>query len=464
MRVKCVLICLLTTLIDPFTFIPLDDPKEPNNNKNHELPRHDEFGDGLGAKWARMIHQMRIYTTRALLFLVHYAAVYPKICIVSCFCFSWFILLVGFFTNFSVEVENWYLWPPRNSLTTKHTMWFYFQSEFNYETSYFDMVVHAHGDNVLGIEGVRRTFEAIDAVRNIEGYKEGCMWVSMFGAQYHLPECKIHSVADFWNESLAIFEQQVSTDDEAIAAMSARSYPNGIYVDEARVLGNAIHASKYGADDDTFTVLESAQSYLIEFDLPWTNVTEDFEWDALQRIRELQQEWDADPNNIFTVEFQSQRSFGDEFLRSIIKDMPLLPFVFVIMSLFCCLVFWKRDRVHSRMLVGIGSVFTICLSVITGYGVLFCCGVPFTTVTTMMPFLMFGVGLDDSFIIYGSYNRLDPRLDPYERLRLTFEDVGLSISLTTLTSAVAFFMGVFSNIPAVSWVCWYAWPTVRAHD
>jgi len=107
------------------------------------------------------------------------------------------------------------------------------------------------------------------------------------------------------------------------------------------------------------------------------------------------------------------------------------------------------------MLLGIGAVVCILLSIITGYGLLFMFGVAFTPVTTMMPFLMFGIGLDDAFILYGSYNRTDPRKDPVKRIEETIDDVGLSISITTLTSALAFFMGVFSNIPAVSWVCWY---------
>lgn len=68
--------------------------------------------------------------------------------------------------------------------------------------------------------------------------------------------------------------------------------------------------------------------------------------------------------------------------------------------------------------------------------------------------------MDDSFILYGSYNRTDPRLDPVTRVQQTIDDVGLSISLTTLTSALAFFMGAFSHIPAVSWLCWYAFPTI----
>lgn len=419
---------------------------------------HHHGGNGCGARWARAIHKVHQLNNKTLKWAVHYAATYPKLTIAAVCFTSVFMLAVGLATNFKIEVDNSYLWPPKNSLVMEHTEWYYYQSEFNYDTSFFDLIIHSNGENVLGVEGVRRTFEAIQAVRDLDGYEEGCMWAKMFGDEYFIGECKIHSVADFWNESLAIFEKQVETDDDVKAALSAKYYPNGILVHEPRVLGHAERVSQdnAGVDDDGVTTqLASAQSYLIEFDLPWTNVTEDFEWTAMERIRQLQEEWDADPTNPFRIEMTAYRSFSDEFFRSIVKDMPLLPAVFTIMSLFCCFVFWKKNRVESRCSVGIGAVVCILLSIFTGYGLLFCFGVSFTPVTTMMPFLMFGVGLDDSFIIYGSYNRIDKRIPCYERLMMTMDDVGLSISLTTLTSAVAFFMGVFSSIPAVSWVCWY---------
>jgi len=364
-------------------------------------------------------------------------------------------LMAGLLTNFVIETDNAYLWPPQEALSMDHTMWYYYESHFNYETAYFDMIIHANGKNVLSQDGVRRTFEAITAIRELEGYEEGCYWASMFGDEYSIGECKIHSVADFWNESLAIYDEQVTNDQDVRTALSAPIYPDGIIVDEARVLGKAERAAVYGTDDDTYTELTSAESFLIEFDLPWTNVTGDFELKCIERIQQLQNEWNQDPDVDFYIEISSYRSYSDEFFRSIIKDLPLLPAVFVIMAGFCCFVFWKPHRVHSRMLLGIGAVVCILLSIITGYGLLFMFGVAFTPVTTMMPFLMFGIGLDDAFILYGSYNRTDPRKDPVKRIEETIDDVGLSISITTLTSALAFFMGVFSNIPAVSWVCWY---------
>lgn len=73
---------------------------------------------------------------------------------------------------------------------------------------------------------------------------------------------------------------------------------------------------------------------------------------------------------------------------------------------------------------------------------------------------MKGVGLDDTFIITGAYFRTDPNKDPVERIRESMQDVGLSISVTTITTMVAFMLGCISTIPAIFWLNLYAFPTI----
>jgi len=70
-----------------------------------------------------------------------------------------------------------------------------------------------------------------------------------------------------------------------------------------------------------------------------------------------------------------------------------------------------------------------------------------------------GIGLDDSFIIIGSYTRTQGQ-DTLQRIRFTMRDIGLSIFITSFTSTLAFTMGCFSDIPAVQWLCLYAVPSV----
>lgn len=87
-------------------------------------------------------------------------------------------------------------------------------------------------------------------------------------------------------------------------------------------------------------------------------------------------------------------------------------------------------------------------------------GVNFTSLTQMLPFVMFGIGLDDSFIIHGAYLRTDPQRPVLDRIRATFHDIGLSIFLTKMTTSTAFGLGCTSNIPTLYWLSCYAMATV----
>jgi len=75
---------------------------------------------------------------------------------------------------------------------------------------------------------------------------------------------------------------------------------------------------------------------------------------------------------------------------------------------------------------------------------------------------MFGIGLDDAYIIFGEFKRTDDAKDPVERIHDTFEEIGLSICLTKLTTAICFALGMVSNIPTLYWLSLYAFPTIVA--
>jgi predicted RND superfamily exporter protein len=71
-----------------------------------------------------------------------------------------------------------------------------------------------------------------------------------------------------------------------------------------------------------------------------------------------------------------------------------------------------------------------------------------------------GIGLDDSFIMSGAYDRTDPSKGPKERIYDTVEDVGISITVSTITTTLAFGLGCISTVPTIYWLCLYAFPTI----
>lgn len=290
---------------------------------------------------------------------------------------SFVLVLIGLATNFRVIVDNDRLWTPQSAKSIQHMEWLENESGFPANVRKFFLYFHQNGENALGYDQVRRIFHAVDAVRDLNGYADMCSDSTNGNGV-----CTIHGVVDFFNESSALFEQQISTDEETIAALSQEVYPGGRPVSRNSIMGYPTA--------DANNKLVSVESYMVLMEFPETDKAIDFEKEALDVILALNDEWQQDPSTSFRVEVQAERSADDEFYRSIIVDIPLIPLVFVIMAIFTSLAFAKRDKLQSRSLLGLAAVTSVLLSLMSGYGFLFICGVPLTSMTQILPFIIFG--------------------------------------------------------------------------
>jgi len=405
-------------------------------------------------KWSNLIFHAQTPVKKAMLVITDSVVRNPKTYITLVCIFSLVLLTTGIFTNFNVEVNEDVLWTPRGCRSLSEGHWVDHISGFPTNPRSFMMLVHANGQSVLGQEGISRVFDAVDIVRSTPGYADVCVNSQMtnFLDDNGQVTCNIVAVTSFWNDTKSVFTDNIQSDGEAIAALSMLTYPDGTPVESEAVFGKA-------RKDENLT-LTSVVSYLISINLPETRQSEDFETPAIENIKALSATWAAEAGNPFRLELFAVRSFSDEFTRAIVTDIPLVPIVFVIMSIFTCVVFFQFDWVFSRSLLGFGAVVSVLLAIMSGYGLLFIFGIPFTSMTQILPFIMFGIGLDDAFIISGAFRRTDTGKATAVRIHETMDEVSVAIFLTTLTSVLAFASGCLSSIPAVYWLCLYAIPTI----
>lgn len=268
-------------------------------------------------------------------------------------------------------------------------------------------------------EGVRHVFEALDAIKGMPGYSETCShgFYSTTNAITNEVSCLVLGVSLLYHDDYGYFLENAGSDGDVVKKLSSTTYPNGLPVDRDASMGN----NRFDTDTDTIEYAESFVSFMMlpgESDVQ--EEVEEFEWAMIEKLLLLQREWE-ESGSYFRLEFYSERSFDDEFERVIIADLPLVLLVGALMTGLCVTVFHRRDRVQSRKWLGFGAMCTILLSIFASYGLLFCIGVPFTNLTPAVPFIIFGIGLDDTFIIYGSYSRMDSRLTPEDRIERTMK-------------------------------------------
>ncbi|CAB9518965.1 Pick C1-like protein 1 [Seminavis robusta] len=431
---------------------------------------------------------------KCIVALSKHASRNPYLYICSIIALSFTLAGVGFFTNFRMEFDHEVLFTPMDSLPKVHGDWIYEKAGFE-DDSDVNLIIHADGKNIMHIDAMKRTFEALDTLRSTPGYDHLCSTSSHLNLKGK-PDCWIWSTTQFWEHNYETFKEQVTTDEQLVEKISQSAFPDGTPVYKEASFGKFESVPAWMIDrkgkNVTYDLLTYVPNFIVSVGLPDTEESELFQEIALDRLKELKTKWEledkeANPESV-KLEFFTVYAYLLEYERALTNDMPLVPLTFYVMLLFTCIVFHRLGMGSgkspngiepSRFSLGMLSTFTIGMSLMTGYGLMFCIGIPFTNLSQMVPFIILGVGLDDTFIITGAYfrklaeeNRLESPVGGEEdrdeneiitaRIEETMEEVGLSIALTTTTTTFAFCLGCMSTIPGIQWVCLYASATIFA--
>ncbi|GMI35690.1 hypothetical protein TeGR_g6422 [Tetraparma gracilis] len=149
----------------------------------------------------------------------------------------------------------------------------------------------------------------------------------------------------------------------------------------------------------------------------------------------------------------AESSYAAESDRAIAGDQILMSFAMILMIAYVAVVLSRRDLVESKILLGLTIVLCVGLSLGVAFGICGYAGIPFTQMSMMCIFIIMGVGIDDMFIITDAFAR-EPRSLPLEnRVANALGEVGPSITLTSVTDFLAFGIGAFIDLPAISYFC-----------
>ena len=123
---------------------------------------------------------------------------------------------------------------------------------------------------------------------------------------------------------------------------------------------------------------------------------------------------------------------------------------------------FKHPCVWFRFYLALAIIFTVCCSVLFGFGMSFYSGRQFNYVCTLVPFLLLGIGVNNMMIMVDTFVHskihFPSNLSDEERFKLSLTQSAHSITLTFVSCMVAFLIGFTPKIPAVdsfcSFTCW----------
>ena len=123
--------------------------------------------------------------------------------------------------------------------------------------------------------------------------------------------------------------------------------------------------------------------------------------------------------------------------------------------LYSFIVLGNCSPVHMRSVAAVVGVSCVGLSICAGYGIAGHYGYLVSKMHTLMPFLMLGLGVDDMFVIVNSIDQTPMHLQATERFKIGLMQAGPSITITSVTDGLAFFLGSMSTVPALNSFCMY---------
>lgn len=138
------------------------------------------------------------------------------------------------------------------------------------------------------------------------------------------------------------------------------------------------------------------------------------------------------------------------------------------------------DWVVSKPLLGIAGVLTTLAAIVSACGLLLWLGVTFVDICSVMPFLSLSkslitktvmirsvlltlqthnplaIGIDDTFLILAAWHETSRKQSVEDRVEAAMRHAAVSISITSLTDALAFLIGAIAPLPAVIYFCYYS--------
>ncbi|XP_044280954.1 patched domain-containing protein 3-like [Varanus komodoensis] len=155
------------------------------------------------------------------------------------------------------------------------------------------------------------------------------------------------------------------------------------------------------------------------------------------------------------VAYFTSLSRQEEFEKNAKEVIPLFSIAYTLTIFFSIMSCSRLDSVRTNVWVAAFGVLSSGLSVVSSFGLLMFCGVPFVVTAANAPFLILGVGIDDMFIMVSCWQHTKVEDRVQDRMGDTYAEAAVSITITTLTDVLAFYVGIATSFQSVQSFCLY---------
>ncbi|KAL4218800.1 Patched domain-containing protein 3 [Mactra antiquata] len=157
--------------------------------------------------------------------------------------------------------------------------------------------------------------------------------------------------------------------------------------------------------------------------------------------------------NVFTMD-----SYTDEFFNGVYGDIILIVYGFPVVLIYVINALGKPNLLEHGVYLTVAAVVGVLLSTGACFGIGMVAGFLFGAPHQALIFLLLAVGVDDAFVIITTWNRINKthnKAPIEERIAVTMQHAGVSVTVTSFSDLVAFACGISTQMPVLKSFCVY---------
>ena len=168
----------------------------------------------------------------------------------------------------------------------------------------------------------------------------------------------------------------------------------------------------------------------------------------------------GEQSELLNVYAFSSTMFEQAVINDVKYDAVFLTTAIVLITVYSYFVLGSCSPMHFRALSAMIGLTCVLLATTSGYALAFAAGFKFSRMHPVLPFMIMGIGVDDMYVIVNTIDQTPMHLSANERFKIGLTLAGPSITITSVTDGIAFFLGSFTPLPGLQSFCMFCGFTV----
>ena len=152
----------------------------------------------------------------------------------------------------------------------------------------------------------------------------------------------------------------------------------------------------------------------------------------------------------------TEQAYIESWTKDILSDIYAIFIAFAAVSLYIVLFIGSFSPIHCRCFVALAGISAIILSFFSSFGLLFYFGLHFSSFHAWLPCLAMSIGVEHMFVLCNAIDQTRLENSAYDRIHEALSHAGPAITMTTLTTCLAFLSGMLSSLQALRSFCLFA--------